>query len=864
MLLLYNSLLHLTLIILSPIIVPFTLCSKKYRANLRQRLGFVGQKVRSALSSLRKRPLLIHAVSVGEVGVALPIVRRLARLDIPVVLSTITTSGQAYAEEQVGQDAITVYMPFDLPLLMRRFLRLIGPRGVIVLETELWPNLISAAHKARIPLALVNGRISDNSFSRYRLTRRLWKRILPKCSTILAQTEQDEARLIQIGAPENLVNVAGTVKLDIASRKVSDAERRRTAEGFGLDPARTVFVAGSTHPGEDEIVLDVFLSLRERRPDLAMILAPRHVERGEEIAAIAAQRGVSHVRRSRQGAESAKFDVLVLDTIGELMPAYQIAAVAFVGKSLAPDVTGGQNPIEPAACGVPTLFGPNMQNFRFAADMLVSSGAALRVSDEQELLRAASDILSSPKTRERMGKAALDVLAANRGAVDRIMAHLERGGFFDGRGAACRTLSHFGRGKHGPYSRLKAALVAQLDPGLGPATGAADRIVGAALAPPLTGENGHDKRFPYDRRQGRIVDLCAAILLASLEPVAVAYGAAVGLRTALYKKGRLKSYRPPCAAVCVGNITSGGAGKTPAVILICQLLQQMGKRVAVLSRGYGRIKRSVQVLAPDALDCLEPRETLKRFGDEVLTIAAHLSATPVVVAADRAAAAKVACERFAPDVLVMDDGFGHLRLRRDLDILVFDAKHPFANRRLLPCGMLREPLWAIERAGAAIISRTDRCEPDELEASEQAIRRYNPGMDILRSVHRPTGLMRISDSEAFDLEYLKGKTVLAFCGIARPNSFFSTLSTLGASVTGVPFPDHHAYREGEIASLMSRQRTGGFDLLVTTEKDAPRVAGLCAEEAVHLLVLRVEMALTGQDDVAKLREILADVMRQVP
>jgi len=838
MLLLYNLLLHAALIFLSPAIVPIFLCSKKYRANLCQRLGFVGRETRASLSEIGERPILIHAVSVGEVGVALPIVRRLARLNVPVVLSTITTTGQVFAKEQVGQDAFTVYIPFDLPILLNRFLRLINPRSVIVLETELWPNLIGAAHKANTPLALVNGRISDKSFRRYIHTRQLWRRLLPRFSIMLAQTEQDKARLIQMGAPEKLVNVAGTIKLDIPSQEIPDAERTRIARSFDIDPARTVFVAGSTHPGEDEIVLDVFLSLKDKHPDIAMILAPRHVQRGEQIAQIAAQKGISYGLRSEQKRSSGAFDVLILDTIGELMRAYQFATVAFVGKSLAPNVTGGQNPIEPVACGVPTLFGPNVQNFRFVAEILTSSGAARRVNDGPDLLQALSDILSSPKTRERMANAARDVLAANRGAIDRILAHLERDGFFDSRGGSRAALLRYvatnsSRLVSRRFSRFKAALMARLDPGLGAATGTSDG------------------------KQERFLDLCAATLLALLEPFSIVYGAAVATRAALYRRGTLKTYRPPCPTVCVGNITTGGAGKTPAVILVCQLLQEMGRQVAVLSRGYGRSKRSMQVLAPGERCGLEPKEALNRFGDEVLTVAAHLEDVPIVVAADRAAAAKHACERFEPDVLVMDDGFGHLRLERDLNILMLDAKYPFANRRLLPCGMLREPLWAIERAEVAIISRVDQCEPDELAATEEAIRRYNPDITVLHCVHRPAGLRRVSDSKAFNLDYLSGKNILAVCGIARPKSFFSTLSTLGASVTGVPFPDHHAYTREEIVNLLSQRQSGGFDLLVTTDKDAPRLAGLSDEEARQVLVVRVEMPLIGQNDVEKLRDALA-------
>jgi len=380
-------------------------------------------------------------------------------------------------------------------------------------------------------------------------------------------------------------------------------------------------------------------------------------------------------------------------------------------------------------------------------------------------------------------------------------------------------------------SRFKAALIARLDPGLG----------------------GPAELGKYAQGGGRVLSVFISLLLALLEPFSIVYGAIVAVRNSQYERGRLKTYRPPCPTICIGNITTGGSGKTPAVILVCQLLREMGKRVVVLSRGYGRSKRSMHVLTPGDLNSLDAREASHRFGDEVIAIATHLKDMAVVVAADRAAAARAACERLNPDVLVMDDGFRHRRLERDLDILMFDAEYPFANRRLLPCGMLREPLWAIERARVAIISRSERCKPDELKAAEDAIRRHAPEITVLRSIHRPIGLRRLSDAKAFDLSHLSGKRALAFCGIARPESFFSTLSALGASPTGVPFPDHHAYTREEVMDLLSQRQSGGFDLLVTTEKDAPRLAGLSDDQARLVLVLRVEMALVGQGAVEKLR-----------
>ena len=383
-------------------------------------------------------------------------------------------------------------------------------------------------------------------------------------------------------------------------------------------------------------------------------------------------------------------------------------------------------------------------------------------------------------------------------------------------------------------SRLKAAFLARLDPGL--------------AMPVEADENA--------RTLPRSLSFLTTAVLALLEPFSVAYGAGVTTKNWLYMSGKLRTHRPACPTVCVGNITAGGTGKTPAVILVCQLLRKMGKRAAVLSRGYGRRERAVRVLTAAELETLGPRQSLGRFGDEVLTIAGHLHDLPIVVSADRAAAARAACETFAPDVLVMDDGFGHLRLQRDLDILMFDARCPFANGRLLPRGLLREPLWAIERAKVAIVSRTDQCSPDELAATDEAIRLRNPEITLIHSVHRPTGLKRISDQKTLHLNHLSAKKVLAFCGIARPKSFFSTLSRLGAAVTGLPFPDHHIFTKREIARLVARRHLGGFDLMVTTEKDVPRLFNLSRDESEQVFALAVELRLI-EDGVERLREALA-------
>ncbi|MCD6327046.1 3-deoxy-D-manno-octulosonic acid transferase, partial [bacterium] len=415
LLLIYNSLLPIALLLLSPIIIPIVLFTAKYRINFIPRLTFFDKKTKAALKALPKRPIFIHAVSVGEVGVAKRIIEALDDVHLPIVLSTITITGQEHAKDTLGPDVTTVYFPFDLSFIVRRFLRLVDPCCVIIAETELWPNFINEAAKVGIPLALCNGRISDKSIGRYRLIRPMIRKLLSMFSAILVQTEADRDRMLSLGAPLEILNVAGTVKFDVPQQQPSETEIAEAILDFGIGGQRAVVVAGSTHPGEEEILVTAFQELRRQHPNLAMIIAPRHVGRGAEIAKLAGERGIAFAQRSNGPGSGGPFDLLILDTIGELVKAYKIAQVAFVGKSLCDDAPGGQNPLEPASSGVPVVFGPNMQNFRQVAQVLLSSGAAIQVANGKELVDTLSKLLSSPDKRREMAQAAHNCFDKNRG-----------------------------------------------------------------------------------------------------------------------------------------------------------------------------------------------------------------------------------------------------------------------------------------------------------------------------------------------------------------------------------------------------------------------------------------------------------------
>ncbi len=315
---------------------------------------------------------------------------------------------------------------------------------------------------------------------------------------------------------------------------------------------------------------------------------------------------------------------------------------------------------------------------------------------------------------------------------------------------------------------------------------------------------------------------------ALLYPLSVIYGAIVRLRLLLYKAGVLRAKRVPCPVISVGNITVGGTGKTPVTIFIASLLKESGKRVAVLSRGYKRGGKSIETVSDGRGILLGP----DMAGDEPYLIAKRLQGVPVVVGADRVGAALYAIEKFSPDVIILDDGFQHIRIERDLNILLTDPVNGF-GRYLLPRGILREPIEGIMRAGL-VMGRGLSGKPDM-----ELIKRFK--LPVMEYGYRATGLVDVADGSSRGAESIKGRKVIALCAIANPESFFSSLEGLGAEVMDkVRFPDHHGYTQRDLDTVMGRRE--GSQMIITTEKDAVKLEGLNIPKAsVYALVIDVHM-----------------------
>ena len=394
----------------------------KYVGTLRERWGHLPEGIDPG-----GRPSIwIHAVSVGEVQAARTLIPGL-RDRYPghrLWLSTTTRTGRAVAAGIEAVDGV-FYFPLDLPPAVDRVLDRVRPVLFVAVDTELWPNLLRRCARRGVRTVLVNGRISDRSYPRYRLVRRWFRRVLADVDRCCAQSDESARRLVDLGAPADRVVTTGNLKFDALPAPGPGPASRgdELPRSLGLAPDRPVLMAASTHPGEEGPVLDAFRRLRSRVPGLVLVLAPRHPERGAEVAALAAARGLATVRRSRlPGGGAGAADVVVLDTVGELAALFPAATVVFVGGSLAP--VGGHNVIEPAAWGRPVVFGPHMENFAEIAELFLAHGAARRVSGAGELEPVLAELLADPRQRAELGTAARSLVEANRGAAVRSLAEI--------------------------------------------------------------------------------------------------------------------------------------------------------------------------------------------------------------------------------------------------------------------------------------------------------------------------------------------------------------------------------------------------------------------------------------------------------
>ena len=720
-----------------------SLRDRRYWRSLGERFGYLPSTVQQTSDGC----VWLHAVSVGEVltSVRLLDTLREALPGVRMYVSVSTLAGRAVADEKLAGAADKVfYAPFDFVFAVRRVLRRMRPRLLIVQETEIWPNLWNEAKRAGAGLIVVNGRISDKAFPKYRAFRWFFGPVLNLPDRILAQGRISLERFVDLGARPERLSEGGNLKFDF--QPSSAAPPAAVTAVVQRTRPRQVWVAASTmppampgDPDESEAVAATFLALTATHPELLLIWAPRKPELFDEAAARLTRAGVPFLRRSQlQGTEAVPLPgVLLLDSMGELSSLFPLAGVVFMGGTLAS--RGGHNILEPAFSGKPVIVGPHMENFAEIDAEFRAGGALIPIAGVEELSAAVARVLDDAAYARTVGERGRRLAESRRGAT--------------------------------------------------------------ALAAALSVER-------FDQSVPRAVNhLVSRIFFGAW---AKFWEAGVRLRRARQSEAARSLPKP---VVSIGGLGMGGAGKTPMAIWAAEALRAAGNEPACLTRGYKRHSLDrVLVLAPG--DQAPPRTT----GDEAqLLLQSRLGA--VGISGDRLEAGKAVLELFSPDVFILDDGFQHWRLRRDCDVVLLDALDPLSGGAAFPLGRQREPLEALERAHAVVVSRSIRPWP----GLERMVRRYTDA-PIFHSRFVPRSWRRWTAQGASAesipaCEFQPGK-VVAFCGLGNPVSFWSTLA--GAGIRPArrwSFGDHHLYRPAEIRRMVTLAGTIGAGALLTTAKD---------------------------------------------
>ncbi len=427
MYLLYSVLIVTFFLVMSPYLAWQAVRYRKYIGSLGQRLGYLP----ISFNLDGEESIWIHAVSVGEVLTARAILPELRQRypRLRLFLSTTTMTGQQIARSSLQYVDGVFYFPFDLGFIVNRTLTLVKPRLFIMMETEIWPNLLRACRQQGVRTVLVNGRISSRSYPRYRLARPFFRRVLVNVDRFCMQSDESARRIVEMGADPDRIVVTGSLKFDSldvpgASTAV-DRGRNRVLRYFRIAPARPVLIAASTLKGEEEAVFEAFQRIRARLPETLLIIAPRKPERFDEVEQLARRGGWNVARRTDLPVDAEpRQDIVVLDTIGELAQLYQVATAVFVGGSLVDQ--GGHNILEPAVFGKAIVFGPYMQNFAEIARTFVENDAGIQLRSGRELEPALLGLLTDPVRRARLGAAARALVEANRGARGKTMTAIAR------------------------------------------------------------------------------------------------------------------------------------------------------------------------------------------------------------------------------------------------------------------------------------------------------------------------------------------------------------------------------------------------------------------------------------------------------
>ncbi len=437
MYILYNTVLLIAAIIVIPYYFFKIAFTGKYRRSIIPKLG---GKQAQILANLKNAPRVwVHAVSVGEVTAAVPIVSSLKQIrpDVEIIFSTSTETGQEMAQRLIKNVAAFIYFPLDIPFVVSKMIRLAKPDVFVMVETELWPNFLKTCHEHNIKTLMVNGRISPRSYGKYKLTRFFWRMILRNLSAAAMISATDAARIKEIGIDSGKIQMLGNAKYDALAALASPELHREIAALLHVRESEKFFVAGSTHQGEEEVIVNVYLELVKKYPDFKLIIIPRHIERTKHVLELLHKYSLDDVitvTGMRDGQDRQGERIIVVDVIGELFKVYSLAEVVYCGGSLVPK--GGQNILEAAAWGKVIFYGPSMEDFTDEKDLLENAAAGVTIRNGSELLQGIISALENPAETQRRGSRGKAIVAANMGAAARYAELINR--YIDTKTGECR------------------------------------------------------------------------------------------------------------------------------------------------------------------------------------------------------------------------------------------------------------------------------------------------------------------------------------------------------------------------------------------------------------------------------------------
>lgn len=810
---------------------------KGFGRRFRQSLGNIDEKEIEKVKG--KDCIWIHGASVGEIVATSPLVKQIRKEmpERPILVSAFTVGGYNMAKQIIPEADAIIYFPLDLPFVAESLVKRIHPGVFMPVETELWPNFLRAIRERHIPVMMVNGRISEKSVKSYRYLYGIWDDMLNTVTRFCMQSSIDAEYITHLGADHDKIFVTGNTKFDQTYAEVTAEDLDKYREELGIGDAYPVIVAGSTHPGEEKVLFQAFQSVRKEYPDARLVIAPRKTTRADEIAKLASSYGYETGFRSVMKEESSprkNYPVLLIDTIGELGRIYAIGDVVFVGGSFSN--TGGHNVLEPAAHAKPILVGPSMQNFKDSYALLSKVKACKMVNNTTELTNEFLDIMKNDERRKAMGEASMQVIRENRGADVRSIMYLKD----------LLDLTAVPAKEYPVYPINTRNLT---DEG-----GARLRHGDAVIQYILQLAYGPDTPF------------FGWLLLALLRGMSYLYEFGVSCKLALYNSGIMRREKLPCYVISIGNITVGGTGKTPTAQKMAAIVKEMGYRVVILNRGYrSHWGKEIGVVSNGEKIFMTAYEA----GDEAYLMAKTLPGIPVIIGKNRAVTGRYAVEKMNAEVIIMDDGYQHWQLERDLDVVLVDTLNMFGNGCVLPRGTLREPLENLKRGDIFLLTKTDQSSKLSRIQLRNTIAKYNAGAPVVESIHHPKNFVEIADwykgisNNYRDLEELRGKDVMVFSAIGNPSSFEQTLSSIGLNILeAVRYPDHHDYGMLEMQYINERASSLKAVAMVATAKDAVKIPTefIYSDREIPLYILNMDICITEGMD--KFREYIENAIQK--